>query len=572
MKASSAIRILTGACRISPKRTSTRILTMQRQSRNLESRNNFSFLLSPFLFSQFLLSALFFVSVLPSFAQTNYVTPAQYLQSQPKPNFAAGHHLPHLSDWSAQSFSSNTCVEIAKKWGYCLPFDFSDLSISSITNATGRLYCSLASNNPSVFKLSVITDRSFPKPIPDGFYCTNSSGVFITNADSRVISPAGPDGYWMLATSNTMFSLSVLQSNAPIAIILNGGEYGLNVVGAWFAAAWKQDPRMQAATNGIVWPGGVIERYGSLRKAHQLGFLTSSVKQAFPNRELYIFYKTDAERVRTTYPGNPTFWTGPDWGWCSDVMDTNTDLPSFENYYQGSWTGAYDLLTCQLNCVGFNLNLGYTNNYSWFSGGWQASTNLNTSLLSDIPTYTGFLKCLYTAGTIGGVAGYFYVPDVGYGTEFGGPGWDAAFPTNIPPHWLLQIMALSHVHALFSHLENVLTNGDLLSGPQAHRYSLDQPAYEFTNTAGYVNDRVLVRKLRGTNFWLVTAWAADGTNQNVTVSIPTIGALTVSAVSSGSVYQVTMAGTNVQQTLLDEYASFLPAPPVNFRVISGSTN
>jgi hypothetical protein len=133
-------------------------------------------------------------------------------------------------------------------------------------------------------------------------------------------------------------------------------------------------------------------------------------------------------------------------------------------------------------------------------------------------------------------------------------------------------MALSHVHALFSHLANVLTNGDLLSGPQAHRYSLDQPAYEFTNTAGLLNDRVLARKLRGTNYWIVTAWAADGTNQNVTVNIPTIGALTVSAVSSGSVYQVTMSGTNVQQTLLDEYASFPPVPPVDFRVTSGGTN
>ena len=200
---------------------------------------------------------------------------------------------------------------------------------------------------------------------------------------------------------------------------------------------------------------------------------------------------------------------------------------------------------------------------------------MNYSLLGDIPTYTGFLKCLYTAGSVGAAEGYFYDPDSNptneYGTVFG-TGWDATFPTNVPPNWLLQIMALSHVHALFSHLANVLTNGDLLSGPQAHRYSLDQPAYELTNTAGLLNDRVLARKLRGTNYWIVTAWAADGTNQNVTVNIPTIGALTVSAVSSGSVYQVTMSGTNVQQTLLDEYASFPPVPPVDFRVTSGGTN
>jgi hypothetical protein len=128
-------------------------------------------------------------------------------------------------------------------------------------------------------------------------------------------------------------------------------------------------------------------------------------------------------------------------------------------------------------------------------------------------------------------------------------------------------MALGHVHALFSHLENVLTNGDLLTGPQMHAMSTDQPAYEFTNTAGYANARVLARKLRGQNQWIVTAWAADGVSTNVTVTIPTVGALTVAAVPSASVYQVTMSGTNVTQTLLDEYLSWPQgAPPVVLNV------
>jgi hypothetical protein len=171
---------------------------------------------------------------------------------------------------------------------------------------------------------------------------------------------------------------------------------------------------------------------------------------------------------------------------------------------------------------------------------------------------------------VGANAGYYSLPTgTNNGMIFGGPGFDASFPSNSPPHWLLQIMALSHVHALFSHLENFTTNGDLLSGPQSHRYSLDQPAYEFTNTVADATARVLARKLRGTNQWIVTAWAAAGTNRNVTVNIPTIGALTVLAADSGSVYQVTMSGTNVQQTLLDEYGSFprIPAPPANLRVV-----
>jgi hypothetical protein len=161
---------------------------------------------------------------------------------------------------------------------------------------------------------------------------------------------------------------------------------------------------------------------------------------------------------------------------------------------------------------------------------------------------------------IGCNAGYYTIPHGGF---------DATFASTNPPIWLQQIIVTAHVHALFSHLEPFLTNGILLSGAQAHAFSTDQPAYEFTNTAGLLNDRVLVRKLRVANYWIVTAWAADGINRNVTVNIPMVGALTVLAADSGSVYQVTMSGTNVQQVLLDEYDSFprIPPPPTNPRII-----
>jgi hypothetical protein len=564
MKASGEFRLANVSCRIPPKRTLTALGTV--------------------------LGLVFLSLGAVSHAQTN-VTPWQYLISQQKPNFAPGNTLPKLCSWDAQSFSTNTCVELAKDWDYCLPFDFEDLTVTSITNATGQLYCYLATNNPSVYKLSVIMNNDSLKPVPNGLYCTNSAGLFVddtgtnffTNMANAIYSPEPPDSYLAANASNSVWSLRVLLSNAPIAIILDDGEWGLREA-PYDQNAWEQDPRWAGATNGISWPGtdGINIRYGSLQKGHILGYWTSAIKALLPNRELSIYYETDAERDRTltSLTGTGSIWSGPNYGFCSDVMNTNTDLPSFQEYWTGiSNQGAcflngyknYDLLSTHLNQVGFNFTIGYTNDYSSISGGWQVSTNLNYSLLADIPTYTGFIKCLYTAGSLGAATGYFTTlgPGAGstngYGTEFGGPGWDAAFPSNVPPHWLLQLMALSHVHALFSQLEKFLTGGDLISGPQSNIYSLDQPAYEFTNTAGYVNDRVLARKLRGKNQWIVTAWAADGITNNVTVTIPTIGNLTVTAVPSASVYQVTMTGTNVQQTLLDEYS--FPAPPRNLRVV-----
>ncbi len=170
----------------------------------------------------------------------------------------------------------------------------------------------------------------------------------------------------------------------------------------------------------------------------------------------------------------------------------------------------------------------------------------------------GFLKCLYTGGMVGAVAGYYAIPT---------NGWDATFPTSNPPDWIVQMQSLAYVHSLFSFLENYLRNGDLLPGPNPHAMSQDQPAYEFPT--GYPNDRVLARKLRNLNQWLITAWAADGIDTNVTVAIPTLGSVNLVARDCGTVYLATL--TNL--TLLDTNGMLPSAsmtglgPPTNLHVV-----
>jgi len=375
----------------------------------------------------------------------------------------------------------------------------------------------------------------------------------------------------------------MIQSNVPITTILNGGEYGLQVSG-WGMNAWQQDARVQKQsvmtnpfsingsiynvnTNGMSWP-----RYVSGRKAHELGFLTSAIQQSFPNRELYIFYKNDNEQNRGYNPSDLHWMDSFDgWGWWSDFMATNTDLPSFEAYYaaDGMWTNTAnaDLLTQHLNAVGYNIHLGYKTNYTWVSGGWgvdnQPDTNYPASF-SDTPHYTGFLKCLYTAGMNGAIAGYFSYP-VG--------GFDVAFPSNSPPSWLQQIISLSQVHALFSQLETFTDNSDLISGPQHHALSYDQPAYEFTNTMADATARVLARQLRSSNQWLITAWAAAGADRTVTVTIPTLGSVSVLARACGSVYQATTTNLTLidKNGLLPTITIGLASPP-GLHTVPGGTN
>jgi hypothetical protein len=443
-------------------------------------------------------------------------------------------------------------------------------------------------------------DRYLPTPIPNGFWCTNSAGLFVDDTSNAwpsnviisdaattggvcstnqgasfpnfdaVVSPQAPDSYEQTRVNYQMQSLAVIQSNAPIDILLNGGEYDMQVPG-WGSVAWLKDPRVQAATNGLN-----FLVYESQRKAYQLSFLTAAIKQQIPNRTLSIFYEaSSAEETRVNYAGNGYL----QWGWDSRNMVSNTDLPSYMAYYStlnlGSWTNnseyfagnAFncDMLTRILDAVGYNIALGHPLNYTWVEGGGSA-TDSSVNSCSDIPTYTGFLKCMYTAGMVGGIAEYSAPP--GTTSFFWGPGNWSAFSSTNPPDWLLQMMALSHTHALFSHLANFLYSGTLLSGPQVHVMSTDQPAYEFTNTVADPYSRVLARKLNGQNQWLVTAWNSNETTNTVTVNIPTIGNLTVTAVPSASVYEVTMTGTNVKQTLQDEYTSYNPPPaPLSLRVV-----
>jgi hypothetical protein len=261
-------------------------------------------------------------------------------------------------------------------------------------------------------------------------------------------------------------------------------------------------------------------------------------------------------------------------------------VPSFQFYYGatvagvGSWTNVpNDYLTQYLDQMGYDINLGYKTNYCWVDGG--DSTNQFTtdnSVVSDIPRYMGFLKCLYMGGMNGAIQCCFSVPSVG--VKWPTNGFDASFPSNSPPNWLQQMMALSQVHALFSRLENFTDNSDLISGPQCHVLSNDQPAYEFTNTVADTMARVLARKLRTDNQWLITAWAASGTNRNVTVNIPALGPVTVLARDSGAVYQVTTTNTTLidldgmhpTAQLFPCYSAAQTSPPTNVSVGPGGTN
>jgi len=133
-------------------------------------------------------------------------------------------------------------------------------------------------------------------------------------------------------------------------------------------------------------------------------------------------------------------------------------------------------------------------------------------------------------------------------------GFGRRFPADRPPHWLGQMTTLAHVHALFSFQEPFVRQSDLLPGPDKHRWSKDQPAYEFPSEAGV---RILARKHATRPEWLITAWAADGRARAVTCKIPELGEVGLHARPEGSVYFISLAGTTPRVQWQDEH---VPTP------------
>ena len=480
-------------------------------------------------------AAAILLALLP--APADDLPPDQWLKAQPRPRFREGHTLPPLTRFG-WTLPFETRVELAENWGFALEFGgyatdkAVDRALHDPKSDEARVLA-LAASNPKKYPLGVILSRDLPENPPPETWARTAQGEFI--GKNRVWSPEAPRAVLDGAAELRAAPLRRLRAKAPVAVILNGGEYALGVLG--FARKdWEQDPRIEAARAGKDWFAYVSEK-----KALMETVIAEAVRKAAPDRTLYIYYTAGGgtHRNRT---GN---WK--DWAYGFEWMRPASDLPSNEYYYRhfnDGWTGNNDMLTQALNSRGFELEFKAKHSYDWLCAGWidesrkpqpapdnpAALVDPNAGKLGDLGLYAGFLKCLYTAGTIGGNAGYYSFPQGGFGKKF---------PADRPPHWLRQMTVLSRVHAFFSHHEEFLRGSDLLPGPDRHRWSKDQPAYEFPAGAGV---RVLARRRAGRPEWLVTAWAADGNAREVSAEIPDLGAAKLLARPEGSVYLGGKAG------------------------------
>jgi hypothetical protein len=445
-------------------------------------------------------------------------TAYQFLQESPKPRFRSGYTLPRLSRWG-WTMSYDTRVELCENWGYALEFGgyATQSTVNNLNNPSSieSRICALTASNPQRYPLFVLLHRpflysSFVDALPESTWCHDAAGNRIVTDQWKLYSPIMPDSNYQDAGTQGAAPLARILQACPISIILNGGEYGLSVYGH-SGLVWGADPAVVAAKGTRSWYDFISDR-----KAHYEQFVTDATVAQVPGLDLYLYYYTDGAPHRMAYG---SWWQ---WVWDYACMRTISTVPNSSIYYlefNTGWTGDRDMLTEALNSAAYQTSFGDRLSYNWVCGGYKAGE------FSDDAHYMGFLKNWYTAGMIGGIAGYFSYPTGGFTGDVG-----ATIPS-----WLMQMMTLGRVHALFSQFEDFQRNGDLLPGPNMHKWSTDLPAYEFPT--GDADARVLARKHRDRSEWLICAWAAGGADRQVSATVPGLGTVNVLARACGTVYR-----------------------------------
>ena len=401
----------------------------------------------------------------------------------------------------------------------------------------------LCATNPEKYKPAAQIGNLSSLPTNAGI--TWPAGSFLSNGAP---SPEMPDAAWQIyidyAISQIQKSIGTLPATT-VSNIENWTEYGISVPSSvkWYA---QTDPAILTAKGLRSWVD-----YVSMRKGYYEKKMRDALKAKYPNALYTAYGYGGLEKDKDTL-----------WTWDYKYLKDGTDYPANESYYNYFNTGFalnYDMFTDMTHARYDEISNGSPHFYHWLCAGYirnistyQGATS--QGMYADLQKWMGFLKISYVAGMLGGITTGEFDCNVNY---------DDTFAITTPPKWLDQIAILGQAHALFSWLEPVLRNSDLLEGPYMHKWSSTHPAYEFTQN----NTKVMARKTKNQNQWLICAWAMDGVEGNVTVNIPDLGDYTINARTCGTVYLVEKNGTTVSSQWYDENGMY---PSLSASQINGS--
>ena len=279
-------------------------------------------------------------------ADAQTVTPADWLNNQPKPAFKAGHTLPRLTRYGWECLPLVTGQPLAKDWGYALEFTRYNTSMDivaqiDVPGSRESQTVALALANPQVYKLSVCTPQAIPfENAPYEAFTRDAAGNILNgqgvSADGTqwggagpLISLEAPDSFWETTGEFRAAPLrAMIARGIPIDNIMNGGESGLGIPG--FAdAIWNMDPVIGAAIGASPYGSGSMYNHASFKKGNSELIIAKITKAAVPGRSFFNYYTAGGGTHRNKN------WAVDAWGprW-QHTRGTN-DIPSNEAYFPG---------------------------------------------------------------------------------------------------------------------------------------------------------------------------------------------------------------------------------------------
>lgn len=508
-------------------------------------------------------------------------TPLDHVLSFNRPAMRAGNTMVPLS-MSSCAVSSSVTRELVRNWGFGAQFNEG-------TNYGEDLVFAEVKNNPGKYPL-VFSQASFYgiynnydghnagyPVLPADTYLHDANGQIILEGGNPIVSPIAPDAAFRQIGAYMGKAMRQVEERTgqKTDLVINNGESGLWLtIDRWPWDKWGRDPKVtQALRAAGLDPTreGDWWKFLARNKARQERIIkeTAYASLQLGQPRTYSWYGEGFGTERGRWAGWP--WYNFLW---EEYIDGNgrpqvSDYASPEMYYSfhnSGWSGLhgqqgipYDGLTLLLRNAGGIRTLGQSLILPWVSQGWDGG---DSGGISDDDMFIGAMKAIYTSGAAGAVVGYFTCD----GAPFQAMRTNGVVGAQVPTQ-VRGLINTAKVHALFTYLEPFLRNGDLLPGDGNHAFhswDITTPAMEF-DVAGEtkVNDpwnpdskyhtaRVLARKMRGADRWLVTAWANTGLDRDVRVTIdPRLGQLVLRARKAGSVYIVELVNGRVQQRLVD---------------------
>ena len=387
------------------------------------------------------------------FAQAK--TAYQIVLESPAPNFRTGHTLLPLTR-AAWPMTFELNKEFCEHWGYALDIFPGKIGedLDNPTSEATRL-AALAASNPARYPVSVYTRRvmHFKEEaellMSEDLWCHDAAGnrlsygitgyrtkPYISDADAQAT-----------GASEVQRLQRLKAAGVKISIMLNSAEYDITVPGN-NAGIWRQDPAVDAWLNAMP-QSAVVDSFAS-NKLKQEKAVRDACLSVVGSNVPFVYYVTGDPQS-----GLADELTRSAWTWPYRYMRNAGNIPSWQYYFypDGQWVPQNPPSTqcipeLATNCAAQGIAGGQPLAYNWLCAGWSVTNPANNS---DDTHYMGFLKFLYTLGSVGNAAGYFAYPDGGFLGDVG----------ETAPDWLRQFMLLGHAHAAFSHWERFLRNGDL---------------------------------------------------------------------------------------------------------------